>query len=425
MKKKWVSSRLTITLLFGLMFGLMAGAGTSVGNFKRLFESEFDFEVRYPDSWTLQAVANLKSEETVDNWLVINSPTVSDPAKQSHIQFAFVKDFPAKNQDELLKEIKTRHPGLEWQAVNNPDFVGFQSTPTAVAQGSLQNMEYYLADIGKVVRIDITRNAEKNGAAESDLILSTIRKPSIPISIDSVSYSQAVYKPGDRACITLHVDALKAAEQPTVTLTLKGELKQWIYRDQKFNAEAGTFEVCQTMTRAMPTTALFIEQAMIENGLSTIVCNRPKDRLVCKTPRAEKVSNPIQEPIFKNDSPDMAGPQVARFTATADQKGFTLDVHDESGVAFAQVDFQDNSFSTQRQMILFEDDLKDPQHVYAVPTRILAPGFNLIRRLTLFDKIGNVTLLYANDATQKNYQSIFNQRKSELSSIPYVSVVKP
>jgi hypothetical protein len=413
-----------IGLGLALMFSGVAGAGTSVGNFRRLFQKEFDFEVRHPDTWVLTTVSGTSSEGTAETWELTNSPAVPEPETQSKIEFAFLREFPAKNQNELLQEIQRRHPKLVWNAVKNPDFTGFRSMPIEAPRATLVNMEYYLTEAKKAVRIDIHRNAAKNGAAESEVILSTIRKPSLPMFVESVTYDKNSYQVGDRACIFVKVDALKANGEPSLTLGLTGELKHWLFRDRKFDEESGTFKICQTLTRAMPSQGLFIETLNINNGTSPVSCHRQSERLLCKAAKLERLSNSIQEPVFKNESVDSEGPQVLRFVATADQKGFVVDVSDPAGVAFAQIDFQESGSTTKKQMILFEDELKDPQHVYEVPKSVLAPGFNLVRQVTLFDKVGNVTMLSASDASQKVYKLVYAKKNSEPSRIPYVSIRK-
>lgn len=404
-----------------LIFCFTAGAGTSVGNFNRQVQKEFDFEVRYPDNWKLIVQSGVTSETSIEHWKVSNSLTVPDPLFQSMSNFSFVRGFPANNETELLREIEKRHPQARWTKVNNPDLVGFESDQVNNQQGSYVNTEYYLADTQKVVQIENKRNAFQNGAAELDLILSTIRKPSRPLYIESVDFNQISYKVGDRACLYIHVDALKVSDNPQIIVRLKQENRLWLFRDSKWDAEKSRFEICQNINRSMLKDALVIESVVITDGLLFIPCKQNGDQIDCP---GNKLSKPIIFPPIENPSPDLVGPEISYFAATPDQKGFVIHSQDESGVAFIQIDFSAEGQGQKKQMILYEDELRDFSKPYRIPLDLLKPGYNLISKVTAFDKIGNVTLMTAQNPDKKNYSRIFKDKNTEDSGIPYVSILK-
>jgi hypothetical protein len=406
-----------------LLISFWAGAGTSVGNFGHRDQLEFDFRIMYASNWRLEASAGTRSTLR-EEWLLSNQSNQVLTEQASSIRAQFLLQFPAKDVKELLAEIQKLHPNEMWNPIHNPEIDGFYSSQKTIAPGRTKNLEYYFSKPGQVVQLETIRSDVANGAAEVEVTLSTIRRPSQAPKINSITMdkgSNDVYHPGDRACYYIEIDSMKADDSLNLNgFEIQGIPNYWSFQDVRWNGPKNRFEVCQNLTTALPEDGLRIQSFSISWGQSSLYCWGKSEVLSCQSSGPQKpIELKVSYPKFSNPTPDREGPHVVRFEKT-ETGALILKATDVSGVQIAKASFQFGKDS-EKAIVFYSDELMESGGAKEVPRSLLYPGFNLISTIKLFDRLGNITVLTAVPG-EKNYMITNNRGVESLSTIPLISV---
>lgn len=418
-----------LTISF-LLFGFWAGAGTSVGNFTFITQPEFEFRIGYPQSW--QAVRTQSAQvDIIEHWELSNAPKVKNPDQVSSLTFDFIKNFPAKNESELHREIQKRHPGLSWNKINNPDFtIGFVSNQVFVGTNKTQSFEYYFMPTDKVVRIEAVRHSFEQGATDVDTILSTVRRvaetPRV-LSVTSLDPKKKTLNVGDNYCYKIEMDLMRNdfSKDGLKELKIQGAPQHWFFKSVTWSAKESAFLVCLIVNQRFGPKGLSISEMSFQsdNGGWTQCQENKSGVLSCSRDSGSEVVK-CDLPDINNANPDVTPPIFKSVTVGTDTKSIRVSAQDQTGLQIAKVSLETKSNSTDNDSVVaFVDQMQGPDFVVSFAKERLQYGFTRVISLELTDKVGNIAVLKA-ESGDRNYKYFEIDKKPVETNIPVVSLMR-
>jgi hypothetical protein len=420
--------RFILGILF--LFTIAAGAGTSVGNFNFVTQYSFDFRLGYPNPWTWKKVSSTDPNE-VENWYISNNGSVTDPNRVSSAAVAFMDNFPAKNSQELLREIQKRHPQLQWKPNTNPDFsVSFVSNQVFITPDKTQSFEYYFSELNKVVRIESIRDSFKNGAAELDTILSTIRRPSgYPqiLSITSLQPNQTQVNVGDNFCYKMELDLRRNdfTKENLTSFDIKGAPDHWSFKSIQWNQAESSMVVCMKVTQRFGSDGLSIRSLVISGsgGAYTYCHLMTSSQLECQRgSQVEKVNYTV--PTVNNKNPDTQGPKISSVQVGTKPNSIKFDASDVSGLSIGSITLDSSHMPPDKDsLVIYDDQMKQSPFEIEIKSSRLFPGYTRVINVILHDSVGNSSQLKAEEG-QMNYMLYSSGSNPIETKIPVISIMR-
>lgn len=380
---------------------LSALAGTAVGNFNFIQQKQFDFRMGYPKTWNLYDRNGNRLVE-VDGWFLTNIAQVKDEARASSIRLTFLDNYPAKNDQELLAEIKKAHPQLKWKALNNPDFsVGFSSDQIYVDKNRTQNFEYYFSQKNKVIRIETFRDGTMDGATDVAAILSTIRRTSGKPKIVSISSSQkGPVKVGETFCFRTEVDVLTTDYTATslTSFEIKGAYKHWSFKTITWDQKDSAFQICFKINEHFAENGLEIDSLSLSAsgpGQSTSCDGSPEQsKLVLTCGESNKIN--YQVPKVLNPQPITQAPQITAIALGATPQSIVISYQSALPLAIGELTYEGSKVSSgTTSQVIYKDQIRGNMAEIEIDPTQISSGFQRILSVMLTDKVGNMGMLQA------------------------------
>ncbi len=415
-----------LLFMITLFLHLPLWGGTAVGNFSFINEKSFDFRIGYdPATWKLEE-NQIHSAVDESDWYLSNKLSVSDKQKVSSLKIHFEKNFPAINDQELLTEIKKRHPNFSWKPLQNEDFlVGFVSNQIFVSEQRTLSYEYYFSKKNFVIGIEIYRDKENNGAGDVDFMRSIIRrasgKPSL-VSVSKTAETPSSVNVGDLACYKIVVDILRTdfnADSLT-EFNVRGALPHWSFKSITWNQKDAAFQVCMKVSARFKSDGLRISRLSLgssdQHGVSYIEnTNTTSPQLI-----SDKSIISYENINVINPSPIQNPPKVTK--VSADNNNLLIEVTSGTPLANVQVLIENSEFAIRGNSFLFyEDEVNSKNLVLRLDPLRLPQGYTKIRSILFMDKVGNATLIYVSKDS-KYYSETTTNSESVVTQIPFVYV---
>jgi hypothetical protein len=414
--------------------------GVGAGNeYNHFVNPGFDFHIAAPRTWACDncesafdarpAAKGKHLAEEATLW------RLEAPEATSWIDIAFISDFPAENEAELLTAIQARHPDVEWYGFDRGRFVGYTSTNAGDAAN--EATEYYLVDKRLVIKLSWKKDGDlPDRAREIDLIKYSIDRSSAPAKIKAIrTEKDGAYKVGDTACFDVEVDDLRSGydAQSLEDFRIVGTPDHWNFKTVAWVGENNWFKVCYVVLSSFGADGLQVRGLRVSTGNSTLSCEQPKAAdsrhagptdLLCASDDGESARVAPDVAPVDNPSPDQEGPAITALELDAEKMTLKITASDAAGLGMGEATGRLGTTP------FYPDQLTAGVAVDIAAS--LGPGWNTIERLVVFDGNGLPTMLRAPKAAKRRaahleaytYERVSWSGRVEPTSLPVLYFLK-
>lgn len=416
-----------------LFFASFCFAGTGVGNFSYISEKEFDFRIGYDSqNWSLEG----REEQRVSQkmWTISNSKKVTDSQNVSLLNISFIDSIQVKNDNELLQEIKKLHPEYQWKKLTNPDFsIGYVSNQIWLNQQRTRSFEYYFSRENVVIQIEVYRDKTMNGSTDIDLILSTIRRPSSSVSLESIQPAATnAVQVGETACYQIKVDQVghQFQDESVSRFEVKGVLPHWSFKAITWNKEKSLFDVCFKISSRFDQDGLLIQELFISpiEG-SNLTCthdstdNKGNASMKCRSSNSNDVQkiNYLYQKVV-NNKPTVTAPVIQSIQIGSQSNSLRLRTTSSAPLAVGKVVIDGNYITRGNTFLIYPDQMPGNEFEFVLDKKRLPSGFSKIQSISLTDQVGNSVELRSTGASEFYSQLATDSQTQTLTNVRVISV---